>query len=155
MEQNLRVGGEANCIQSVKPKLHQYHKLAHHEATEYLRTIYFALWESPVIHFYRPETIPRVSPAEKRNAISKLDDINLRLMDRNISNGLDLELGHIHWQHLIEKWNLIISTLDPRARVKGDQQMSASIAALSDMCNELQYPSGWTGLPPKRRGSSV
>ncbi|KAJ5123226.1 hypothetical protein N7448_009323 [Penicillium atrosanguineum] len=41
--------------------------------------------------------VPQVSPSEKKIAISKLDDINRRLMDRNISHNLDIGLGHIHW----------------------------------------------------------
>lgn len=135
-------------MQSVEPELHQYHKLAHHEATESLRTIYFVLWQSPVLNFYRPEMIPQVSPSEKKIAISKLDDINLRLMDRNISHNLDIGLGHIHWQRLVEKWNMIITSLDPRVLANGDQQLKASTAELSNMCIELQYPSGWTSLPP-------
>jgi hypothetical protein len=80
--------------------------------------------------------------------MNKVDEINGRLMDRNISGERDIELGLIHCKELIHKWNMVITTLDPRLRERGDGQTKECMAALSDVCNERQYPRGWTRLPP-------
>lgn len=80
--------------------------------------------------------------------MNKVDEINGRLMDRNISGERDVGLGLVHCQELIDKWKMIITTLDPRLQAKGDEQTRECMTALSDVCNERQYPRGWTRLPP-------
>jgi hypothetical protein len=143
---NLRVCNKANYLQTLRSKLrYDYHRSAYRQATEYLRTIYFGCWEGSICI---PEDIPRVSDAERRNAMNKVDEINGRLMDRNISGERDIGLGLVHCQELIDKWKMIITTLDPRLQAKGDEQTRECMTALSDVCNERQYPRGWTKLPP-------
>lgn len=101
------------CIESVnpgfsheiyrqEPELSQYHREALQRPTQYLRIIYFALLDSPFIALYNPMTPRHVPPPAMKEAVNKIDEINLRLMDRNIRNDLDLGRGQIQLQRFIE-----------------------------------------------------
>ncbi|KAJ5212369.1 uncharacterized protein N7498_004015 [Penicillium cinerascens] len=61
-------------------------------------------------------------------------------------DGPDLTFGFVLWQEFMEKWKMIITLQDPRS--KSGQYLLAHIAALSDWCSQLEYPMGWTNLPP-------
>ncbi|CAG8091543.1 unnamed protein product [Penicillium nalgiovense] len=58
---------------------------AHHKATPYLCTVYLTLFDNPLVGFYNPITENQIPPKAARDAISKLDRIKGRLMDRNIA----------------------------------------------------------------------
>ena len=66
-------------------------------------------------------------------------------MDNNI-DGPDLAFGHVLWQEFREKWKMIITLHDPRSKL--EPNLPAHITALSDWCNQLEYPRGWANLPP-------
>lgn len=156
MEENK--GGEVESVESVnpglshetyrqEPELFQYHREAHQRATQYLRTIYFALLDNPFIAFFNPMTPRIVPPPAVREAIKKIDEINLRLLDRNIGNDLDLGRGQIHWERFIEIWKSIdFASKNPQ--LDGDQRKEALMDELCNVCKEFRYPSGWASVPP-------
>lgn len=80
-----------------EPELFEYHREAHQRATQYLQTLYFGLLENPLIAFYNPSTAKNIPPPAVKEAINKLDEINGRLLDRNIWSNLDLGRGQIQW----------------------------------------------------------
>lgn len=57
--------------------------------------IFHFLVDNPSVGFYNPITENQIPPLAVRDVISKLDGINLRLMDRNIANYMDLDLGQV------------------------------------------------------------
>jgi hypothetical protein len=63
--------------------------------------------DNPFIAFFNPMTTMSVPPPAVREAINKIDEINLRLLDRNVGNDLDLGRGQIHWERFIEIWKPI------------------------------------------------
>lgn len=130
-----------------KPKLYQYHLEAHHKATQYLCTLYLTLVDNPFVGFYNPITKNQIPPKAARDAISKLDRINSRLMDRNIANDLYLGLGQIQWQRFVEIWKTTLFVLN-NTRQSGEPEIEPLMLALSDMCKEYDYPSTWASLPP-------
>jgi hypothetical protein len=131
-----------------KPNLSQYHLEAHHKATPYLCTLYLTLVDNPFVGFHNPITENQIPPKAARDAISKLDRINSRLMDRNIGNGLDLGLGQIQWQSFIEKWKTILFVLN-NTRQPREPETKPLMLVLSDMCKEYDYPNAWASLPPR------
>ncbi|KAJ5195745.1 hypothetical protein N7449_006224 [Penicillium cf. viridicatum] len=120
---------------------------AHHKATQYLCTLYLTLVDNPFVGFYNPITKNQIPPKAARDAISKLDRINSRLMDRNIANDLYLGLGQIQWQRFVEIWKTTLFVLN-NTRQSGEPEIEPLMLALSDMCKEYDYPSTWASLPP-------
>lgn len=94
-----------------------------------------------------PRSVP---PPAVREAINKIDEINLRLLDRNIGNNLDLGRGQIHWERFIEIWKSIdFASKHPQlAQLDGEQRKGALIVDLCNVCKEFRYPSGWASVPP-------
>lgn len=91
-----------------------------------------------------------VPPPAVREAINRIDEINLRLLDGNIENGLDLGRGQIHWERFIEIWKSIDfpSKFPQLARLDGEQRLGALMDELYNVCKEFRYPSGWARVPP-------
>ncbi|KAJ5184195.1 hypothetical protein N7492_001811 [Penicillium capsulatum] len=129
----------------LKTTMPYYHE-AYKQATAYLRTIYDALSENPFLAFHNPYLASHTPPIAARNAVSKLDEINLRLMDRNILNEIDISTGQIKWQDFIKMWKTVLIAEDIR-KIKGETY-TVDNNALPKFCQENNYPIGWASLPP-------
>ena len=130
-----------------EPELFQYHREAHQRATPYLRTFYFALLDNPLVAFINLMTYISVPPLAAREAIKKIDEINLRLLDRNIGDDLDLGRGQIHWERFIERWKSIyFASKNPQ--LGGEQRKGGLMVELCNMWKGFRYPSGWASVPP-------
>ncbi|KAJ5602075.1 hypothetical protein N7510_011609 [Penicillium lagena] len=140
-------GQETNPSEGQKDEeLLPYHHAAQDEATQYLRTLYFALVENPSVGFYNPTRLNLPSPAAKE-AISKLDEINGRLLTRNCFSGLNIAVGQIQWSRLVKTWKSILfasEDISPFAEEAKKRHMSA----LTNICKELHYPKEWANIPP-------
>ncbi|CAG8057947.1 unnamed protein product [Penicillium nalgiovense] len=108
---------------------------AHHKATPYLCTLYLTLFDNPLVGFYNPITENQIPPKAARDAISKLDRINGRLMDRNIAT------------ETLPTLKTILFVLN-NTRQTGKPETKPLMFALSYMGKKYGHPNAWAGLPP-------
>ena len=116
----------------------EWHHTAQSEATQHLKTLCEALWQSHNMDFNPNTSEDRKPSPEAKDAVHNLKVINDSIACQNKEHKLDTDLGKIRYHDLIGKWRPIF--INP-------QLANTLMPGLITFCNSYHYPKEWAMLP--------
>lgn len=118
----------------VEENLASYHERLHEKATPFLQVLYKAVENDPS---FTPGKNPST---EIKRCISKLDEINKTIKEKNLQSSQDPDLGIVRYIDLLGKWR-------PMLMVGVDEGTKKALQLpLLEYCRNMHYPATWANL---------